>query len=149
MFLHDQRITSLSIPTCWHWLHCLRFTNKTQRKGNYVDRHERSDEVASRKAFCEVYSTNTEPRCLRWIQVSHIELETTCFHESWVWILICLLMPMLVNRLLNFMRTAVLVKKKDNELLVGKNPWTTVNLEVLYPTNVHQNLAKGTKPRDF
>ena len=31
-------------------------------------------------------------------------------------------MPMLVNRLLNFMRTAVLVKKKDNELLVGKNP---------------------------
>jgi hypothetical protein len=26
---------------------------------------------------------------------------------------------------------------------------TTVNLGVLYPTNVHQNLAKGTKPRNF
>ncbi len=77
MFLLKNRISTLSIPTCWRWLHRLGFTYNTQRKGYYVDGHERDDVVASRKAFCETYLTEIEPFCLRWIQVSQHELETT------------------------------------------------------------------------
>jgi len=77
MFLLKNRISTLSIPTCWRWLHRLGFTYNTQRKGYYVDGHERDDVVASRKAFCETYLTEIEPFCLRWIQVLKHELETT------------------------------------------------------------------------
>jgi hypothetical protein len=76
-FLSEHRISTLSIPTCWRWLHRLGFTYNTQRKGYYVDGHERNDVVASRKAFCETFLSDIEPRCLRWIQVSQSELETT------------------------------------------------------------------------
>ena len=76
-FMHEHKISTLSIPTCWRWLYRLGFTINTQRKGYYVDGHELSDVVASRKAFCETYLTDVEPRCLRWIQVSQRELETT------------------------------------------------------------------------
>ena len=49
MFLREHGITTLSIPTCWRWLHQLGFTYDVQRKGYYVDGHERSDVVAARK----------------------------------------------------------------------------------------------------
>ena len=77
MFMNELHLTTLSIPTCWRWLHRLGFTHNTQRKGYYVDGHERSDVVDSRNIFCEIYLTDVEPRCLRWIVVSQRELETT------------------------------------------------------------------------
>jgi hypothetical protein len=77
MFMNEHHLTTLSIPTCWRWLHRLGFTHNTQRKGYYVDGHERSDVVDSRNIFCEIYLTDVEPRCLRWIVVSQRELETT------------------------------------------------------------------------
>jgi hypothetical protein len=46
-----------------------------QRKGYYVDGHERHDVVAARKTFCEVYLTELESRCLRSMQFSELELE--------------------------------------------------------------------------
>lgn len=77
MFLAEHRLSTLSIPTCWRWLHRLGFTYNTKQKGYYVDGHERSDVIASRKVFCETYLTDIEPKCLRWIHVSQHELETT------------------------------------------------------------------------
>ena len=77
MFLVEHKISMLSIPTCWQWMHRLGFTYNTQRKGYCVDGHERSDVVASRKVFCETYLTDIEPRCLRWIKVLQRELDTT------------------------------------------------------------------------
>jgi hypothetical protein len=74
MFLKEHGIATLSIPTCWRWLHNLGFTYDTQRKGYYVDGHERPDVIADRKKFCEVYLTELEPRCLRWVQFSEKEL---------------------------------------------------------------------------
>jgi len=127
MFLHEHRITSLSIPTCWRWLHRLGFTYNTQRKGYYVDGHERSDVVASRKAFCEVYLTDIEPRCLRWIQVSQIELETT--HS--------ILNPEFGYRFVDangephvefHVDYCTSQEIKDNELLIGKNPRISVRV---------------------
>ncbi|KAI2491822.1 hypothetical protein MHU86_22728 [Fragilaria crotonensis] len=75
MFLREHGITTLSIPTCWRWLHHLGFTYDVQRKGYYVDGHERSDVVAACEQFCKVYLTELEPRCLRWVQFSEDELE--------------------------------------------------------------------------
>jgi hypothetical protein len=76
-FMNEHRIRTLSIPTCWRWLHRLGFRYEYQRKGYYVNGHEHSDSVESRKAFCETYLTDVEPPCLRWIRVSQRELETT------------------------------------------------------------------------
>ncbi len=75
--MNEHRIRMLSIPTCWRWLHRLGFRYKYQRKGYYVDEHERSDVVASQKASCETYVTDVEPRCLRWIRVLQHKLETS------------------------------------------------------------------------
>ena len=47
-FLWEHGTTSLSIPNCWQWLYCRGFTYDMQRKGYYVDGHERHDVVAAR-----------------------------------------------------------------------------------------------------
>ena len=47
IFLKEHGISNFSIPTCWRWLHQLGFTYNIQRKGYYVDGHERDDVVAS------------------------------------------------------------------------------------------------------
>jgi hypothetical protein len=77
LFMEEHNLSSLSIPTCWRWMHRLGFKHCEQRKGYYVDGHERSDVKESRKIFCEIYLMDIEPRCLRWIHVSQRELETT------------------------------------------------------------------------
>ena len=77
MFLLEHGIRNFSIPTCWQWLHRLGFSYNTQRKGYYVDGHERRDVVACREQFCRDYLTKLEPRCLRWVQFTASELVTT------------------------------------------------------------------------
>ena len=42
-----------------------------------MDGHERSDVVACREQLCRDYPTKLEPRCLRWVQFTAIELVTT------------------------------------------------------------------------
>ncbi|KAI2494539.1 hypothetical protein MHU86_19998 [Fragilaria crotonensis] len=77
MFLLEHGIRNFSIPTCWRWLHRLGFSYNTQKKGYYVDGHERSDVIACREQFCSDYLTKLEPRCLRWVQFTASELATT------------------------------------------------------------------------
>ncbi|KAI2495979.1 hypothetical protein MHU86_18546 [Fragilaria crotonensis] len=77
MFLKEHGISNFSIPTCWRWLHQLGFTYNIQRKGYYVDGHERDDVVASRKHFCRRYLTELEPRCLRWVQYASSDLKSS------------------------------------------------------------------------
>jgi hypothetical protein len=77
MFLLEHGIRNFSIPTCWRWLHRLGFSYNTQRKGYYVDGHERRDVVACREQFFRDYLTKLEPRCRRWVQFTASELVTT------------------------------------------------------------------------
>jgi hypothetical protein len=75
-FLIAHGMHNFSIPTCWRWLHRLGFSYNSHRKGYYVDGHERSDVVETRKVFCKNYLTELEPRCLRWVQYSETEYQT-------------------------------------------------------------------------
>jgi hypothetical protein len=87
-------------------MHRLEFTINTQQKGYYVNGHERSNVVASWKAFCETYLSDIEPRCLQWMQVSLSELDTThkVLNPEFGF---ALSMPK-VNVMLNFMSTTAL-----------------------------------------
>ncbi|KAI2502439.1 hypothetical protein MHU86_12015 [Fragilaria crotonensis] len=76
-FLKEHGISNFSIPTCWRWLHQLGFTYNIQRKGYYVDGHERDDVIASRRQFCHKYLTELEPKCCRWVQYALSELEAS------------------------------------------------------------------------
>ena len=121
MFMNEHKISTLSIPTCWRWMHRLGFTYNTQRKGYYVDGHQRSDVVASRRAFCETYLTDVEPRCVRWIHVSQHELTTThaILNPEFGYPFVDSLGESQVEFHVDYCTSHA---TKDNELLVGKIP---------------------------
>lgn len=121
MFMNEHKISTLSIPTCWGWMHRLGFTYNTQRKGYYVDGHKRSDVVASRRAFCETYLTDDEPRCLRWTHVSQHELTTThaILNPEFGYSFVDSLGESQVEFHVDYCASHA---TKENELLVGKIP---------------------------
>ncbi len=86
--------------------------------------------VASRKAFCEIYLTDIEPRCLRWIHVSQLELETmhSILNPEFGYRFVDANGESHVEFHVDYCSTSQEKenKNKDNELLVGKNPSISV-----------------------
>jgi hypothetical protein len=63
-------LTKICPSTCYNWLRQLGFTYCTQKKGYFVDGHEKPATVAYRANFISRYF-ECERRTHRWIQLSH------------------------------------------------------------------------------
>jgi hypothetical protein len=79
-FLQAHRLLKFTPQTALNWMKRLGMRYDTNKKTYYVDGHERTDVIQSRKEFCKRYLDEYEPRCLRWIQLpeelaNHYNLE--------------------------------------------------------------------------
>ena len=72
--LRRYGLTSLCPSTVYKWMKLLGFKYEPQRKGYYVDGHEKPATVAYRKDFVSRYLTE-EVRMFRWIQITQEESE--------------------------------------------------------------------------
>ena len=68
-FLKAHRLFKFTPQTALNWMKRLGMRYDTNKKTYYVDGHERTDVIQSRKEFCKRYLDEYEPRCLRWIQL--------------------------------------------------------------------------------
>jgi hypothetical protein len=72
--LQCYRLTKLCPGTVYRWLRLLGFNYEAQRKGYYVDVHEKPDKVTYRKDFVKKYLME-EVQMFRWIQIEQEEAE--------------------------------------------------------------------------
>ena len=68
-FLKAHRLLKFTPQTALNWMKRLGMRYDTNKKTYYVDGHERTDVIQTRKEFCKRYLDEYEPRCLRWIQL--------------------------------------------------------------------------------
>ena len=70
--LYKHGLTKICPSTCYNWLRLLGFTYCAQKKGYFVDGHEKPATVAYRKEFISRYLTY-ERRTYRWVQLPKTE----------------------------------------------------------------------------
>jgi len=74
IILQRYGLTKLCSGTVYRWLRLLGFNYEAQRKGYYVDGHEKPDTVTYRKDFVKKYLME-EVQTFRWIQIEQEEAE--------------------------------------------------------------------------
>ena len=74
IMLQRYGLTKLCPGTVYRWLRLLGFNYEAQRKGYYVDGHEKPETVTYQKEFVKKYLTE-EVQMFRWIQIEQEEVE--------------------------------------------------------------------------
>jgi hypothetical protein len=67
--LKHYRLSKVTMQAIYRWMKAVGFRYNMQRKGYYVDGHEKSSTVAYCWSFCECYLAN-EMRMFRWVQIT-------------------------------------------------------------------------------
>jgi hypothetical protein len=67
--LKHYRLSKVTMQTIYRWMKALGFRYEMQRKGYYVDGHEKPSTVSYRWSFCERYLAH-EMCMFRWVQIT-------------------------------------------------------------------------------